>query len=287
MPFSFRFFLVFCGVFFGILFFGQNVQAFSVSPLRHTMVVDPGKTAVAEVEVFNNEDVPIKLVPEVDAFRIHPDTGHAQFGEIDDAKGWIVVNTNEFTLGPKEKKIVRFTVNVPPATVPRSHYLGLFLKQKSVNSQISIGKRIGTLLFLHVGGDVQERMELQNFSLLKTKTDKLISVEVVNTGSIHLIPAGTIEFFNIFGKKVGEKKLNPDGRKVLPGGVWRNSLSFDDLNFMVLRAELDLSYGISEQKITKKIVLWNFSQIFIGSLIVLSLIVVVSLLVRKYKKYEA
>jgi hypothetical protein len=287
MPFSFRFFLVFCGVFFGILFFGQNVQAFSVSPLRHTMVVDPGKTAVAEVEVFNIEDTAIKLVPEIDAFRIHPDTGHAQFGEIDDAKGWIVVNTNEFTLGPKEKKIVRFTVNVPPGTVPRSHYLGLFLKEKSFNSQIAIGKRIGTLLFLHVGGDVQEKMELQNFSILKTKTKKLVSIQTINTGSIHLIPAGTIEFFNIFGKKVAEKQVNFEGRKVLPGGVWRNSLSLNDLKYGILYVHLNLNYGLTEQKITEKITFWNFSKIFMGSLIVLSLIVVFSLLVRKYEKYEA
>lgn len=276
--------LIFCFCVLGGIFAVDVTHAFSLSPLRHTMVVDPGKTAVAQVEIFNNENYSIELVPEIDAFSIHPDTGHAQFGEGDIAKSWIHTNVSTLSLSPQEKKIVNFTVTVPPGSSSQSHYLALFLKQKALDGQIGIGKRIGTLLFLHVSGPVQEKMQLQNFSSIKDNGKKMLHIQTVNEGSIHLIPKGTIDFFNIFGKKIGSVQINPEERKVLPEGIWRTSLDVPQFGVGRIRADLHLIYGQTEQTLFGTISFWNISSVLVIGLSGILLLCGGIFFAKRYKK---
>ncbi len=242
----------------------DSARGFTLSPLRHTMVVDPGKTAVAQVALYNNEDHTLELVPEVDAFRIHPESGYAQFGESDVAKSWIHTDVGTITLAPGAKQIVNFTVTVPPNSLSESHYLGLFVKEKPGNGQIGIGKRLGTLLFLHVSGDVQEKMQLQDFSLIEKEGKKFFHIQTLNEGSIHLIPQGKMEFFNLFGRKVGEVSINPEERKVLPGGVWRTSIEVPkNLGSGRINSHLSLHYGLTDQVLTGSVRFWNIPWFFI------------------------
>ena len=73
----------------GSFVFCSTVKAFSIFPVRQTVVIDPGKVAVASVQIYNDENEIIQVVPEIDAFQLDPDTGHAQFGHADVAKSWI------------------------------------------------------------------------------------------------------------------------------------------------------------------------------------------------------
>lgn len=254
-------FLLSVGIFLAPL---DTAHGFTLSPLRHTMVVDPGKTAAMQVVVSNNEDQTLVLIPEIDAFHIHPDLGHPQFGESDIAKSWIQTDISTITLRPGEERIVNFTVTVPAKSSPQSHYLGLFLKEKSGSGQIGIGKRLGTLLFLHVSGDVQEKLSLQDFSLLEKEGNRFFHIQAFNEGSIHLIPKGKISFFNLFGHKVGEVSVNPEERKVLPGGIWRVSIDVPkNLGKGKFRTELSLQYGQTQQSLNAKVSFWNIPWLFL------------------------
>jgi hypothetical protein len=112
----------------------------------------------------------------------------------------------------------------------------------------------------------------------------MVHIQAINEGTIHLIPQGKIVFFNILGKKVKEIEINLDGRKVLPGGIWRTSIPLSGLSMGYVRTELQLDYGITEQKIREKMVFWNFSNIFLLSIGFVFSILIFLFIWRKYKK---
>jgi len=251
--------IVFLFILGGIFARVESVQAFTISPLRYSFVVDPGKTAVAEIEVWNNEEFSVEIVPEIDAFRLNPDTGHAEFGESDIAKSWVQTNVSALALAPGQKEKIIFTITVPPGSQPESHYLGFFLKQKSSQGQIGLGKRLGTLVFLHVSGEVVEKMQLQDFSIIKSDGKKFFHIQTVNEGTIHLVPQGSIRLFNWWGEKIGEIPLNPEEKKVLPGGTWKVEREIPPptlTDIGRIRADLVLPFGLTEQVLTQRIYLW-------------------------------
>jgi len=263
--------LKYMGVFFlfvfgAILGMYDSVEAFTLSPLRYSFVVDPGKTAVAEIEVWNNEAQTIEVVPEIDAFLLDPDTGHAQFGESDIAKSWVQTNGSVFTLVPGQKQKIVFTIAVPEGSRPESHYLGFFLKQKNSPGQIGIGKRIGTLVFLHVSGEMVEKMQLQDFSVLRDNNKKFFHIQAVNDGTIHLTPQGSIRLSNWRGKKIADIPLNPEQRKVLPGGIWKIDKEIQPPTFKNIgriRADLVMTFGLTEQVLMQRIYFWFFPWWFV------------------------
>lgn len=280
------------GIFFlfllgGIFFFGDSAEAFSIFPVRRTLVVDPGKTALAVVEIYNDEGEVLEVTPEVDSFILNPDTGNAEFGQRDDAKAWVHTKDQVFSLAPKEKRSVEFVITVPLGVAPESHYLGLFLRQKPTGGQVGLGKRVGTLLFLHVSGVVTEKVQLQDFSYEKKNDAESMHVQLLNEGSIHLVPIGTINFFNIWGEKVAEIPINPNQRKVLPDGVWRATFAVPQFGWKSsgkIRADLVMSYGLSSQMLTRDVSFWYVSWWLVGSLLGGMVVTTVGILFLKKQK---
>lgn len=254
------FFLLFL-IFLGQFFFFQNAKAFSIFPARYTFVVDSGKTAVASVQIYNDEDQPIQVTAEVDAFALDSDTGHTQFGQSDPAKSWIQASVSSLTLSPEQKQTVDFTIAVPPETPAGSHYLGLFLKQKSAAGQVGLGKRIGTLLFLHVGGEVSEKLQIQDFSFEKERGNRNFHIQLQNNGSIHLMPGGNVRLFNFWGAQISGIPVNQNQRKVLPNADWRETLTLKNLGISSIgkiRADLTVEYGLTGQIVQSTIYFWYF-----------------------------
>ncbi len=256
----------------GQFFFFQNTKAFSLFPARYTLVVDPGKTAVVSIQIYNDENTSIEITPEIDAFALNPDTGHTQFGQSDPAKSWIRANRSSLTLGAKQKQTVDFTVDVPPGTSVGSHYLGLFLKQKSSPGQVGLGKRIGALLFLHVSGEVSEKLLIQDFSFEKKGADRTLHVQLQNTGTIHLLPVGYIKVFTWWGEQVLVVPINPNQRKVLPNAEWRDVFFMHNLGIKSIgrvRAELSMEYGLTGQVLQSTLHFWYLPWYFVSLFILI------------------
>lgn len=260
-----NFFFLFL-LFLGQLFFFQDVKAFSIFPVRYTLVVDAGKTAVASVQIYNDEDSTIQVNPEVDAFALDPDTGHTLFGQSDSAKSWVKANVSSLTLSPKEKRTVDFTITVPPGSPVQSHYLALFLKQKSGLGQVGLGKRIGSLLFLHVSGEVSEKMLLQDFSFEKKGEKRNVHLQAYNNGSIHLLPSGTLRLSSWWGRQISILGVNEKQRKVLPNAEWREILEIKNIgveNIGKVQVDLHLKYGLTDQIVERTIYFWYMPWWFI------------------------
>jgi hypothetical protein len=253
----------------GCFLFALEAQAFSLSPLRSTVVIDPGKSQTVEIIITNTEDSSIQIVPEVDAFTIDEQTGKAIWGRGDIAKKWIVSQQKTIFLLPGQTKKVSYDIIVPDIVEPGAHYIGLFAKKKSGREQIGASPRIGSLLFLYVSGQVVEDFTKDVFSISGEffwKPPVKIFFQFTNDGTIHIVPEGKLVLKKgLFHKKIiKEIDVNPKHTKVLPHIRWNKEYSFFDFTWRdigIYTVQFDLEYGLKKQKIYNEVTFFYISPI--------------------------
>ncbi len=282
--FSLLFFTFLVGVF--LLFDCSNVFAFSVSPLKQTMIVAPGSEVEFSIDVINDSTEVKSFLPEVEGFEVDSETGSANFGNFSDAQNWTKVGSSKLTLQPNEKGGVKFLFDVPESAQPGAYYLGLFAKEVNAGGQVSLSSRVGSLLFLYVEGEVREDLVRTNFSASKKvffSQEFEIALDLENKGTIHVIPRGQVVFKNILGQEVGKVYLNLDQRKVLPRGVWHETLKIetnDPRAIGPIKAELTVVYGLTQNQISDITSFWYFPNwvfYMLGPVIVLIIIILVGI----------
>lgn len=273
----------------------SEVSAVEISPVRQTLIIGPGESGTAKVQVLNDESVSKVYVPEVDAFTIDEKTGAAIFGAQEEAKDWIRAEPSRLELAPGGRGEFTYIVSVPQNAEPLSRYLGLFVKQEPESGQVAVGSRAGSLFFLHIAGPVFEELSEEEF-----KTDKkvglsapvVVETKLRNNGTIHLIPEGTVKLKNSEGEVLHEFGINPEQRKVLPGGVWQ---AYFDLTEKVLGVEMgklnveaDVTFGQTKKNIKLNHTFWFIPLPVLG--IALSAILIIIIIVGigwVYKKKRA
>ncbi|MFH0857639.1 MAG: hypothetical protein V1848_02730 [Candidatus Magasanikbacteria bacterium] len=243
-------------LFFSCIFFPAQASAFALSPLRTSVVIDPGKEDTVYIIVKNNETEKIRVEPFIDAFSIDEQTEKAVWGESDIAKRWIESNTKEVVLSPGEEKKLTFRIQVPFDAEPGAHYLGLFAQKKVVGTQISASTRIGSLLFLYVGGTIVEKFTKDSFYISNTfytRGPVLAFSQFSNKGSIHVVPEGKVTLKKgIFTKRtIEEIDVNPTKYKVLPHITWNkeyqfNNFQWNDIGWYTI--DLEVISGIEGNK---------------------------------------
>jgi hypothetical protein len=273
--------------------FVNTVSATTITPVRQTIVLDPGASQVVQVELMNDSDDTVAYIPEVDAFSLNQDNGRAVFGARDIALLWTQANRDSVLVAPGQTILISFTVTIPEDAEPGSHYLGLFAKQAPVDGTIGVGSRVGSLLFLHVAGEYSEDVTRELFFSDNTFVwggPVTLNLILKNNGTIHAVPNGTIILRTPNGRLVAQQKIGDDNRKILPQGRWESKHVFSGLDWRDsgrLEAVLSLQYGISNQReILDRITLWylpiGFSFFVLAGLILL--FVTLLYLKRRHKK---
>ena len=220
-----------------ILAKGVNAAGVTISPPKFEFEIEPGNTVVGEVKIVNNEDQALFLSTNVQDFIAGGETGTPQFINPEDNDEsislgmWVQVVEPEFTIEPRSKKSVQFTITVPENAEPGGHYGTIFFAPPGGEGQLSVVQQIGALVLVRVKGDVKEEGALETYGVYdleegatfedaveksfyeKVPVDFVIRYK--NNGNVHIKPAGKIEIFNTFGKqldKIGLKDiLNPQG----------------------------------------------------------------------------
>lgn len=264
----------------------DSAEALVVSPLRQSVVIDPGKSDTVRITVKNDATTTVAIAGDIDAFRIHEETGRAIFDAMDEAESWIDKRDLRMTLLPGEEHDLAFLIRVPEDALPGGHYLALFASVESAGG--NLGSRVGSLLFLYVGGAVQESISRQAFAGEKfwyhAKPIRFF-LELQNNGSIHVIPTGVVTIANSRGRIIAKLPVNDTGRKLLPLERWKESYVLDALSWRdigQIRATAFIQYGLGQKQIMDSITVW-FVPI---PIIVLAAIIVVCIFffIRRMRK---
>lgn len=261
----------FCLFFVGIFFFGHSTVAFQITPARQTAVLELGSSQIIPLTITNNEDAPRIFTPEISAFAIESDTGSPVFDQPDEATAWFRVLPERLLLQPGQSGTFSFTVSVPRATEAKSHYLGLFARAQSGGGQVGISTRLGSLLFLHITGDIREELIRKTFSSdtqLYRGGEITLRLMLQNAGSIHLVPDGTVTVRSHSGETVAVFPINSDQRKILPNGLWEEEYRLSGLSaehMGRLRVRADIRYGLSQKELHDSFSIWFVSDAILFS----------------------
>ncbi len=186
-----------------------------IGPTRFVLEMLPGETKTVHMELLSREGTHRQYAISVEDFSITNDgTDTIQFFENDNgpfpAKSWIQPAASSLTLKHGERARIPVTISVPHDAKAGDHYAVVVVQnQRSTDENIGTGllSRVGAIFLITVKGDLRRDGELQQFSRMQHvywSSSAQLSMRYRNTGTVHLVPAGSIVIKNMFGIAIDE-----------------------------------------------------------------------------------
>lgn len=234
-----------------------------ISPVRTEELVDPGETLEVEMQVTNNSNEAKILFAYLRDFKSYEDeSGRAKLIVPGSEEGyflasWIEITTEGIEFAAGEKKTVPYKIHVPATAGPGGYYGAilfgtsppkLHLDSEDKGAGMAIAQQTGSLILLHVKGEVQEEARIREFNTRKriygTPFDVEFVVRIENLGNVHIKPQGLISVKNMMGKETAAIRVNDTGGNILPKDVRRFVYNWTgDNGFGRYKADLGISYG--------------------------------------------
>lgn len=264
---KYSFFLFFLLSFFFYAFAPAQAQprvGIKISPVKVEELAEPGETVAGQLKVTNLDSQSKVLYAYLKDFKAGGESGRPVLLPPGSESGpylatWIDIPRKGFEFGPGEEKVIPFTINVPENAGPGGHYGGIYFGTEPPRLRIdgadkgagmSISQQAGSLVLLHIKGDVHEEARIREFTTDKNVYSTPFNVgfmsRIENRGNVHIKPFGAIDITNMFGSKVASITVNERGGNILPDSVRRfNKASWQGNNgFGRYKAVLGLTYGI-------------------------------------------
>ena len=207
-------------------------------------------------------------------------------------KDYLLPEISEFSLKHGEKITLPINIKLPENILPGAYYGAVFVSTENIgdNSDLAIKNslRIPALFFVRVSGDVLTEGVLENFysyDFWHFEKPAHFDFSFRNKGNIYLNPSGSINVYNLLGKKIDTLEIPP--YFVLPGSVRQQSFNWQGQWPGFYKMNLELSRGYADAKDQKSIWVavlpWKFLILFV-SLIIITVFLFIRL--KKTKKYE-
>jgi hypothetical protein len=249
---------------------------FVLGPGKTELFMNPGETYTKELMITNRLGRTMEFGVIVEDFKgsKNPEESVNLLG---DERGpfslrdYIKPEITKFTLKNNERILLPTVIAIPAGSEPGGLYASVLvvtnpseeeLKKEDENKgKTKLISRLGTLFFVRVKGTAKEEGVLKSFNV---KDNKLffekapVSLEVLfeNTGSVHLMPYGSIEIKNILGQKIDE--INVDPWFIMPGSMRSRVIEWSGKKLLFGRytAELVENRGYGDILDKKSISFW-------------------------------
>lgn len=300
----------------------QIVRATTISPVQVELVGDPGTTLKSSVKVTNETQSSQTLYTITLNFEPKGDeSGEPNFIPTKDGLAAWVKTENSITLGPKEQRVVPFTVQIPTNAEPGGYFGALFTSttapRENDNGGVVLSERVGSLILLRVNGSLVDSGDILEFDTKHNRfwyTALPVSLyyRFQNSGLDRVRPLGDILIKNWFGRTTQTLNANPEGGNVLPKSirrfetVWQNNSGNDEVttlpehgfwNKVVYEArnfafgkytiQLNLAYGNPLQSATASmsvfILPWHLTLVCLFGFLVLA--VFFKFFIRRYNRW--
>lgn len=202
--------------------------AVSLTPVKFELAAYPGQKVGGTVQVLNPREEWLPVEMEVEDFQPQGEEGRVAVGPQQDTthslKSWVRFAVEKFTIPPRARYPIDFTVEIPLDAEPGSHYgtiLARTAEEPPGGSGALVVAKVGALVILDVYGEVREEVSVAEFQApgFSWKLPVPLLVRFENSGTVHVKPEGTLEIRNLFGGVVATITL-PE-RNVLPGTIRR------------------------------------------------------------------
>jgi hypothetical protein len=261
--------------------------------LEVTVPADSTNSQVVKIRNESNETKTIKVT--IRDFVVTDNKGTPTF--IDDisevasnrwaASSWIQISPSSLTLKPGETKSLTLTVLPPVNALSGGHYAAVVYTPESGSigsvTGASIQTNVGTLVYVTVPGDINQKATIQTFSAPKFSEFGPIDFKstIKNSSDIHIQPVGSITIKNWLGGKTAQLAL--DNTNIFPYTTrdFQNTLNKKWL-FGRYKATLNAVYGTAGGLITATLIFWVIPWRLI--ILVTAAIIIITTLIIIIKK---
>ncbi len=284
-------------------------HALTVSPARIEITGNPGETVTSRFDVINEQGDAGTFYSSAENFEAQGETGTPSFVPATDGLAtWINVQPT-VSLSASQEEEIPFTITIPKDTAPGGYFAAIFLSTtppQNAGGQVSVGARIGVLIFLDVAGDVKEAGGLLGFSAVNSER-VFSSLPVTfeyrfnNAGGDRVEPSGTLTVLDSIGLTATSVPANPSLGNVLPNSIRRFPVTWgtdaappsdffgaagyewSHFAFGWYGAHLNLTYGthneVAQASYTFFVIPWQLLTLIILALVVLYF------LLKRYNRY--
>ena len=216
-----------------ILFFLAMVgmaEAFSITPTKILLTIEPGKTSELFVEVENNEKQNMVFAGKVLGVRQDNEGRPVFLSDYTVAEQWVKPKIDKLSLKSGAKEKIYFTVQVPTSTPAGAYYLALVIQSVSIGGDVGLTGQIASLLNLE------------------------------NSGNIEVLLDGNLSVSNWRGREIFREKLNL-GNKLLAHSFrfLQPELSLTKKSVYLpglYQVKVDVSYGKTNQQAAESVYVW-------------------------------
>jgi len=278
----------------------QSNLALTVSPTRQNINIDPGGTESTYVTFFNQSDLPIAGNIKIVDFIVKDATGtpylleEGSFPSKYSASSWITTNAERAVIAAGSSFKVQMKIKAPDNAAPGGRYAAVyfeptgtlpntkaFITQKE--GQQAVTSRLVALLNIRVNGPIIEQAALKRFDVPNFLEYGPVDIkaEILNNGSYHITPKGTITLTNWQGKIVGQYNL--EERNIFPE---RSRIYEATLGPKLMLGKYKVSfmaiYGDANQVISADKILWTFPwKLALAITLAIIIVILLAILIGK------
>lgn len=283
--------------------FIQTAQAanstITAIPPRLEIEAEPGETIKSVLKVRNDTGTQQNFTVNIEDFIVDQKTNTPIPLSENVTSRW---SLRKWIVGPKlipvdagQTQNIEITIRVPASALPGGHYAMVTynpngdIKPGDLRKTATIiGQRVGSIIYVKVKGDINEKAYLNSFTSPKftEKGPVEFSGAIENASDIHISPKGYISIKDIFNKEVS--RINLDLGNIFPENVKEFTTKWDQKwGYGRYAAELNLVYG-SNNVVTGLIYFWLFpiTGIIYTLIAIVSILTVIIVLNKRSKKHQ-
>ena len=225
------------------------VQELTISPTDSHYDVDPGKVVNDQLTILNSGQTTLNLSLYTAPYSVEDESYKQNFEDTSqpraDAQRWISLSRTDLSVGPRETVRIPYVITVPDSASPGGHYGAIFAEIGAEGDSGSIArkKRVGSLVYVNVSGDVRREgtLSTDNISAFQTAPPLRASIVAKNTGNTDYMVTTAFSVKNVFDKTIHEQRVEnyilPETTRTIPiewtdspwAGIYKVNLSSEAL----------------------------------------------------------
>lgn len=201
-------------------------ESITLSPAVSKPTVSASEKTEAKLTIINDGLKDYRFLLYARPFSVKSESYDPDYTEITDrteAYQWVKFDKTDLTLAAGERVQVGYTITVPKNASAGGHYAVLFAEtqpDEPSSTQVARKKRVGSLVYITVNGDIQQAGSLESFTVpfWQTKAPINSNIRINNSGNVHFQVDTKVVYSTIFNKPRFE--LNQQNL-ILPGTIRR------------------------------------------------------------------
>lgn len=227
-----------------------DLAVISVSPVTESIALSKGETASGIFMVSN-------LSGETQHIYVEPRYWHmVEENKKIPLDSWLDIEPGEFDIGPNEDKKIAYRLTVPEEAVGELAVMIAFRPQPLEAEETTINVVFSVSLYVRVRELEKIECKISDFKLWKfeDRNGLGVSVELKNTGNVHLKPKMQVFIQNIFSRTLNRAVLSY-GKPTYPGKSqdYGGAIYNFKLKPGIYKAMVDAEYTYIPQRFRRKI----------------------------------